>query len=87
MKKRHQAEEIIRILRDVDSSEVKSEAVKRHGISQQTYYAWKRKYGGMQVDEAKRLRELEKENQRLKKIVAEQTLMIDGLQEINAKKW
>lgn len=87
MKKRHQAEEIIRILRDVDSSEVKSEAIKRHGISQQTYYAWKRKYGGMQVDEAKRLRELEKENQRLKKIVADQTLMIDGLQEINSKKW
>jgi putative transposase len=87
MKKRHQAEEIIRILRDVASSEVKSEAVKRHGISQQTYYAWKRKYVGMQVDEAKRLRELEKENQRLKKIVADQTLMIDGLQEINAKKW
>lgn len=87
MKKRHQAEEIIRILRDVDSSEVKSEAIKRHGISQQTYYAWKRKYGGMQVDEAKRLRELEKENQRLKKIVADQTLMIAGLEEINSKKW
>jgi len=87
MKKRHQAEEIIRILRDIDSSAVKSDAIKRHGISQQTYYAWKRKYGGMQVDEAKRLRELEKENQRLKKIVAEQTLMIDGLQEINSKKW
>lgn len=87
MKKRHQAEEIIRILRDVESSEVKSEAIKRYGITQQTYYAWKRKYGGMQVDEAKRLKELEKENQRLKRIVADQTLMIDGLQEINAKKW
>jgi len=53
MKKRHQAEGIIRILRDVQSSEVKSEAIKRHGISQQTYYAWKRKYGGMQVDASK----------------------------------
>jgi putative transposase len=87
MKKRHQAEEIIRILRDVESSEVKCEAIKRHGVTQQTYYSWKRKYGGMRVDEAKRLRELEKENQRLKKIVADQTLVIDGLQEINAKKW
>lgn len=71
----------------MESSDVKAEAIKRHGVTQQTYYAWKRKYGGMQVDEAKRLKELEKENQRLKKIVADQTLMIDGLREINSKKW
>lgn len=87
MKKRHEAAEIIRILRDVDSSDVKSEAIKRHNISQQTYYVWKRKYGGMSTDEAKRLKELEKENQRLKRLLGEQALMIDGLQEINRKKW
>jgi putative transposase len=87
MKKRHKAEEIIRILRDVERAKSVTDGVRLHGISEQTYYRWKKKYGGMSVDEGKRLKELERENQRLKKIVAEQTLMIDGLEEINRKKW
>lgn len=87
MKKRHQAEEIIRILRDIEGSDNKSEAIKRHNISSQTYYSWKKKYGAMDESEAKRFKELEKENQKLKRLVADQALMIEGLKEINAKKW
>ena len=87
MKKRHKAEEIIRIIRDVESSPKVQEAIRRHNISEATYYNWKKKYGGMSVEEGKRLRALEDENRRLKKIVGEQTLVIDGLREINSKKW
>ena len=87
MKKRHKAEEIIRILRDVESSPKIQDAIRRHNISEATYYNWKKKYVGMSVEEGKRLRALEDENRRLKKIVGEQTLIIDGLREINSKKW
>ena len=87
MKKRHKAEEIIRILRDVESSPKIQDAIRRHNISEATYYNWKKKYGGMSVEEGKRLRALEEENRRLKRIVGEQSLVIDGLREINSKKW
>ncbi len=85
MKKRHQAAEIIRILRDVEQSGSVSEGVSRHNISEQTYYRWKKKYAGMSTDEAKRLKEVERENAKLKRIVADQTLIIDGLRAINSK--
>ena len=87
MKKRHKAEEIIRILRDIEKSGNVTEGIRRHNISEQTYYRWKKKFGGMSTDEAKRLKETEKENARLKRIIAEQTLIIDGLREINSKNW
>jgi len=87
MKKRHQAEEIIRILREIEGKGNVIEGAKRHNISEQTYYRWKKKYGGMNVDEAKRLKAVEKENSCLKRIVAEQTLIIDGLKEINRGNW
>jgi putative transposase len=87
MKKRHKAEEIIRILRDIEGSGNKTEAVARHNISMQTYYSWRKKYGAMNESEAKRLREVEKENEKLKRIVANQALMIEGLKDINSKKW
>jgi len=87
MKKRHQAEEIIRILRDIEKNGNVAEGVKRHNVSEQTYYRWKKKYGGMSTNEAKRLKEVERENSKLKKIVAEQTLIIDGLREISSKNW
>ena len=57
------------------------------GITEQTYYRWKREYGGMEVDQLSRLKELERENGRLKKIVAEQAMDIDALKEIASKKW
>jgi putative transposase len=58
-----------------------------HGISEQTYYRWRSKYGGMEISEARRLKELETENSRLKKLVADQALDIQILKEVNAKKW
>lgn len=85
MKKRHKAEEIIRILRDIEACPTVREGLKRHNISEQTYYRWRQRYGRMSVDEAKRLKDVELENARLKKIVAEQTLVIDGLREISRK--
>ena len=85
MKRRHKAEEIIRILREIDKAPGIVAGIKAQGISEQTYYRWKQRYGGMSVDEGKRLREVERENARLKKIVAEQTLVIDGLREISSK--
>lgn len=85
MKKRHKAEEIIRILREIDKAESIGAGVRAHGISDQTYYRWKKRYRGMSVDEGKKLREVERENAKLKKIVAEQTLIIDGLKEISSK--
>ena len=58
-----------------------------HNISTGTYQAWKRKFGGMEVSEAKRLRALEEENSRLKRLVADQAVQIHILKEVNAKKW
>jgi putative transposase len=59
----------------------------QHNISDATYYAWKRKYGGMDVSEARRLRSLEEENGRLKRLVADQAVQIQVLKEVNSKKW
>ena len=59
----------------------------KHNISQATFYAWKRKYGGMDIDEARRLKALETENSRLKRIVADLTVQNDILKEVNQRKW
>ena len=59
----------------------------KHNISEATYYAWKRKFGGMDVSEARRLRGLEEENARLKRLVADQAVQIQILKEVNSKKW
>jgi len=85
MKKRHSAEQIIRILEE--SGQKVSDACRPHQISEQTYYRWKQKYGGMDVAEAGRLKELEEENARLKRLVADQALDIQILKEVNSKKW
>ncbi len=87
-KTRRTTEQIIRILREAEANGMKSEAVCRlHNISAQTYYRRKKKYGGMGLKEARRLRALEKENTELKKMVAEQALDIRMLKELNSKKW
>ena len=59
----------------------------KHNISEATYYAWRRKFGGMDVSEARRLRGLEEENARLKRLVADQAVQIQILKEVNSKKW
>jgi putative transposase len=83
---RHTPEQVVRKLRDADRmlAEQKSiaEIAKELGVSENTYHRWRNQFGGMKADDVKRLRELERENQRLKRIVANQALDIDGLREI-----
>ena len=86
-KKRHNTEQIMKILRESEGSKSALDLCREHDISEQTFYLWKRKYAGMEVHDAKRLKELEEENRRLKKLVAERDLHIDVLNEVNSKKW
>lgn len=79
--------QIIAILKEAEAGLKLAELVRKHGISEQTFYRWRSKYGGMEVSEAARLRELEDENRKLKRLVADQALDILMLKEINAKKW
>ncbi|VWC74948.1 transposase [Burkholderia contaminans] len=86
MKKRFTDEQIIRILREAESrDEPVKDLCKRHNISEQTFYRWRNKFGGMDVADARRLKELESENDRLKRLIAEQMLVIDGLKEFSRK--
>ena len=84
-KKRYKAEQIIAMLREAEVEIAKGKTVpwicKKLGVSEQTYYRWRKEYGGLRTDQAKRLRELEKENARLKNVVAEQALDIAVLKE------
>jgi putative transposase len=81
-------EQIIAILREAEKSEQTISAVCRaHSISENTFYKWRQKYGGIEVSEARRLRELEKENARLKRLLAERDIEIDAMKEVIAKKW
>ena len=83
MKKRFSEEQIVRILRQAERAEqTVAEVCKQQGISEQTWYRWKKKFGQMDVPDVRRLRELEKENSRLKRIVAERDLEIDAMKEI-----
>jgi putative transposase len=86
-KKQYKAEEIIRILREAElelAKGLKTEEVCRNlGITSNTYYRWRKEYGGMQPNQAKRLKELERENARLKKMVAELSLDNEILKEVN----
>lgn len=86
-KKRHTEEQIITILREaeVPGAEI-STVVRRHNISEQTFYRWRSKYGGMEVSDARKLKALEAENAKLKKLVAEQLLAIDALKEFSRGK-
>ena len=86
-KSRYTEEQIIRVLRQVESGQKVKDVVREHGISEQTYYRWKSKYGGMEVSDAKRLKALETENRRLKKLVADLSLDKQMLQEVLDRKW
>jgi putative transposase len=87
-KTRFKEEQTIRILREAEAGRLTAAAVRRkHGISEQTFYRWRQKYGGMEVSDARRLRELELENQRLKRLLAERDLAIEVMKEIQQKKW
>jgi putative transposase len=84
---RYKEEQIIRILKEVESGISVTEVCRKYGVSEQTVYRWRNKYGGLETSELQRLRELEAENSRLKRIVAQQALDIDMLKEVVSKKW
>ena len=86
-KSRYTEEQIIRVLREVEAGEKVRDVVREHGISEQTYYRWKSKYGGLEVSEARRLKELEIENRRLKKLVADLSLDKQILKDALGRKW
>ena len=85
--KRFTTEQIIAVLKEADGGMPIKELCRKYGMSEATLYNWKAKYGGMAVSEARRLKELEDENRRLKKLVADQALDIQMLKEINSKNW
>jgi putative transposase len=78
-------EQIVSILRETDRDAVPM--VKRHGVSEQSIYTWKKRFGSFQPDDVRRLKQLEQENARLKKLVAERDLEIEVMKEIAARKW
>ena len=84
---RFSEEQIIGILREADGASSVKAVCAKHNISEPTFYAWKKKYGGMDVTEARRLRALEEECGRLKRVVADQAVQIQILKEVNSKKW
>jgi len=87
MKKRFTEEQIIRLLSRIRNGEKAADLEREFGVTQATIYAWKKKFANMTVNEAKRLRELEAENGKLKRLVAEQALDIVMLKDVNSKKW
>jgi putative transposase len=86
-KSRFTEEQIINILKSVEAGQKVNDACRTHGISEQTYHRWKAKYGGLDVSEARRLKQLEDENRRLKTAVADLTLDNRMLKDVLAKKW
>lgn len=86
-RKRFTEEQIINALKEAEAGGVAREIVRRMGITETTFYRWRQKYGGLEVNEAKRLRELEQENGRLKRIVADLVLDNQMLKDVNSKKW
>jgi putative transposase len=85
--KRYSQEQILAVLKEAEGGMTVAELCRRHGVSEATLYNWRRRYGGMDRAELARLRELEAENTRLKRIVAKQALENDVLREVNSKKW
>ena len=80
-------EQIIGVLREHEAGAKTADLARKHGVSEATLYNWKAKYGGMDVAEAKRLKQIEDENAKLKKLLAEQMLDAAALRELLAKKW
>ncbi|WP_033053056.1 transposase [Sinorhizobium meliloti] len=86
-KQRFTEEQIIAVLKEQEAGAKAADLCRKHGVSEATFYNWKAKYGGMEVSEAKRLKALEEENAKLKKLLAEQMLDAAALRELLAKKW
>ena len=86
-KSRFREEEIVRAIQQAESGKSVIELSRELGITEATFYRWRKKYGGLDVSEAKRLRQLEAENSQLKRIVAQQAMDIDALKALLSKKW
>ena len=86
-KSKWSVEKIITILQENEAGVSASELCRKHGMSDATFYNWRKKYGGMSVSDARRLKELESENARLKRIVANKELEIDALKDVLSKNW
>jgi putative transposase len=84
-RKRYSEEQIIRVLQEAESGVKTANLCRKYGMSEATFYNWKAKYGGLSISEVRRLKALEDENRRLKKIVADQALDIEALKAVNAK--
>jgi len=81
-------EQIVQILREAERGEQTITAVCRaHGVHETTFYKWRKRFGGMEVSDAKRLRDLESENARLKRLLADRCMEVDAMKELLAKKW
>jgi len=87
MQKRHTEEQIVRILKEAEAGGKIVELCRRHGITEQTFFRWRNKYGGLEISDIRKLRELESENGKLKRILAERDLEIDAMKELLTKKW
>ena len=87
MKQRFREEQIISILKQHEGGVSTAEVCRQHGISQNTFYKWKSKFGGMNVNDAQRLRQLEAENAKLKRIIADQALDNIALKDLLSKNW
>ena len=86
-RKRFSEEQIITILKQAEGGLPLPELIRQHGISEGTYYRWKSKFGGMELSDAKRLKQLEDENRRLKRLVADQALDLQILKEVASGKY
>ena len=85
-KSRFSDEQMVKILRECDQTSV-AEVAKKHGVSQQSLYTWRKRFGALDVADTRRLKSLESENARLKKLLAERDLEVEVMKEIAAKKW
>ncbi len=85
--KRFTEEQIIGVLKEAEAGAKVPELCRKHGVAEVTFYRWKAKFGGMEISDAKKLKALELENARLKRMVADQALDIQMLKDLNAKKW
>jgi len=85
--KRYKEEEIVKILREAQDAARVEAVLRTYGVSTASYYKWRSKYGGMELSEMRRLKLLESENSRLKRLVADQALDIMVLKDVNSKKW
>lgn len=87
MKKRYNEEQIIKIIKEHEAGVKVEDLCRRLGVSQGTFYNWRSKYSGLEVNEAKRLRELESENNKLKKLLAEKMLEVKAMKDVVSKNW